>query len=61
MALATRHLATGRTKGVPGALRLLLRPLAAFPRLTRRLIDRGYRRQLTAEGYADGAPGPRSE
>jgi predicted pyridoxine 5'-phosphate oxidase superfamily flavin-nucleotide-binding protein len=51
-ALATRQLAAGRATGVPRVLRLLLRPMAAFPRLTRRLIDLGYRRQLTTEGYA---------
>jgi predicted pyridoxine 5'-phosphate oxidase superfamily flavin-nucleotide-binding protein len=46
MALGAEHLGTKAR-----AVRLLMKPLAAFPALTRRLVDLGYRRQLRREGY----------
>ncbi|WP_432826824.1 2Fe-2S iron-sulfur cluster-binding protein [Dactylosporangium sp. CA-092794] len=56
IALASRH-AAANTRGATG---LMMRAAGTFPRLTRRLIDVGYRTQLAKEGY-DGHPdgGPR--
>jgi predicted pyridoxine 5'-phosphate oxidase superfamily flavin-nucleotide-binding protein len=53
MVLASKHLAApSATQSRPGApTGLLLRLLAASPRLTRLMVDLGYRIQLTKEGY----------
>ena len=53
MAIAGRHLARGTGGGVLGAiLRFVGAKLAAYPALTRRLIDAGYRKQAAVEGHA---------
>ncbi|SDI45158.1 ring-1,2-phenylacetyl-CoA epoxidase subunit PaaE/hypothetical protein [Sinosporangium album] len=52
MVLAAKHAATTKATPTPGAPNpSLLKPLAAFPRLTRLLINAGYRMQLKKEGY----------
>jgi predicted pyridoxine 5'-phosphate oxidase superfamily flavin-nucleotide-binding protein len=58
--LATKHMATPTAQpplGIPNGL--LLKLLAAFPRLTRLMVDLGYRIQLRKEGYTDLPPGRR--
>jgi predicted pyridoxine 5'-phosphate oxidase superfamily flavin-nucleotide-binding protein len=52
MALATQHLALNKGGGAKAAMiRLLGSGAGAFPRLLRWLIDLGYRKGLTDEGY----------
>jgi predicted pyridoxine 5'-phosphate oxidase superfamily flavin-nucleotide-binding protein len=54
MSLAGQHLAANRSGGVKAkAMRLLMKPINAFPALGRRLIDAGYRQRLKSEGYTD--------
>ncbi|WP_437527062.1 hypothetical protein WME79_42125 [Sorangium sp. So ce726] len=49
---ATRHLALNESGGAKAKMiRLLGSGAGAFPRLLRWLIDRGYRKGLTDEGY----------
>lgn len=56
MALATQHLALNKGGGVKAAMiRVLGSGAGAFPRLLRWLIDLGYRKGLTDEGYDRGA------
>ncbi|WP_437546058.1 pyridoxamine 5'-phosphate oxidase family protein [Sorangium sp. So ce367] len=56
MALATQHLALNKGGGAKAAMiRLLGSGAGAFPRLLRWLIDLGYRKGLTDEGYDRGA------
>jgi uncharacterized protein len=59
MGLAARHLAANRSGGMTArTIRLLMKPINAFPALVRLLINAGYRRQLKREGYAE-IPGSR--
>ncbi|BCJ56094.1 hypothetical protein Asp14428_75690 [Actinoplanes sp. NBRC 14428] len=56
-AVAMGHLAANVAGGWKGRLLGLIgKPVTAFPRLTRRLLAAGYRRQLRSEGYATGTP-----
>lgn len=52
MAITGRHLAQSKGGGALGALlRFVGKRLAAYPALTRRLIDAGYRKQAAIEGH----------
>lgn len=52
MHLAAKHLASNKARGVVASLtRALSRGLAASPKLARRAIDFGYRKELEDEGY----------
>jgi hypothetical protein len=52
MGLAAHHLASNKAQGVKASLtRALSKGLAAAPRLMRRAIDLGYRKDLEDEGY----------
>jgi predicted pyridoxine 5'-phosphate oxidase superfamily flavin-nucleotide-binding protein len=58
VAVATKHMATPAAQPPPaGPTGALLRLLGAFPRLTRLMVDLGYRVQLRKEGYTDLPPG----
>ncbi|WP_328491875.1 FAD-binding oxidoreductase [Streptomyces sp. NBC_00414] len=60
IALASRHAAANPTKVKGGPPAFLAKPLAAFPRFTRWLMDLGYRKALEKEGYGDSSPRPGS-
>ncbi|MFS8198264.1 2Fe-2S iron-sulfur cluster-binding protein [Streptomyces sp. CWNU-52B] len=56
--LASRHAAANPTKVAGGPPAFLTKPLAAFPRFTRWLIDLGYRKVIEAEGFGEAPVRP---
>ena len=52
MKVAARHLASNKAHGATASItRMLSKGLAASPKLARRVMDEGYRKELKDEGY----------